>query len=114
MAAPTLVRYAYSNYPQCVLYNKHGLPAGPFLKPLATAATVAAAAATATTAAVAPPALKMAPAQTPPMGVNSWNSFHCNVDERKMRAMADALVTTGLAKAGYEYVKIKTRGSSSY
>ena len=33
--------------------------------------------------------------------MNSWNGFHCNVDERKMRAMADALVTTGLAKAGY-------------
>lgn len=38
------------------------------------------------------------------MGVNSWNAFHCNVDERKMRAMADAVVSTGLAKAGYEYL----------
>jgi hypothetical protein len=26
------------------------------------------------------------------------------VDERKMRAMADALVSTGLAKSGYEFV----------
>jgi alpha-galactosidase len=40
------------------------------------------------------------------MGINSWNAFHCNVDERKMRAMADALVSTGLAKAGYQYVNI--------
>lgn len=40
------------------------------------------------------------------MGVNSWNSFHCNVDERKMRAMADAVVSTGLAKAGYEFINI--------
>jgi len=113
MDAPTLVRYAYSNYPQCALYNKHGLPAGPFLKPLASdtaaaaaAAATSAAAAVSSKAALAPPAVKAAPAQTPPMGVNTWNAFHCNVDERKMRAMADALVTTGLAKAGYEYVNI--------
>ena len=45
-------------------------------------------------------------ASTPPMGVNSWNSFHCNVDERKMRAMADAIVATGLKDAGYEYINI--------
>lgn len=38
--------------------------------------------------------------------VNSWNAFHCNVDERKMRAMADAIVSTGLKKAGYEYINI--------
>ena len=40
------------------------------------------------------------------MGVNSWNAFHCNVDERKMRAMADAVVSSGLAKAGYEFINI--------
>lgn len=40
------------------------------------------------------------------MGVNSWNGFHCNVDERKIRAMADALLSTGLARVGFEYVNI--------
>ena len=34
-----------------------------------------------------------------PMRVHR-NGFHCNVDERKMRAMADALVSTGLSKVG--------------
>ena len=36
--APTSVRYAYANYPQCALHNKYGLPAGPFVAPLTTAA----------------------------------------------------------------------------
>ena len=34
------------------------------------------------------------------------NSFHCNVDERKMRAMADAIVSSGLKDAGYEFINI--------
>jgi len=28
--APAQVRYAWSNYPECSLYNKAGLPAFPF------------------------------------------------------------------------------------
>jgi hypothetical protein len=95
-AAPTSVRYAYSNFPQCALFNADQLPAGPFVLP------VAAAAAQTTASREAP----KPPVQTPPMGLNSWNSFHCNVDERKMRGMIDALVSTGLAKAGFEYVNI--------
>ncbi|HEY0255832.1 MAG TPA: hypothetical protein VGC39_00200 [Candidatus Methylacidiphilales bacterium] len=30
MPAPIAVRYAWSNYPYCNLYNGAGLPAGPF------------------------------------------------------------------------------------
>ncbi|GMH10884.1 hypothetical protein Nepgr_012725 [Nepenthes gracilis] len=43
---------------------------------------------------------------TPPMGWNSWNRFQCNVDEELIKATADALVSTGLAKLGYKYVNI--------
>ncbi|XP_010248383.1 PREDICTED: alpha-galactosidase 1-like [Nelumbo nucifera] len=43
---------------------------------------------------------------TPPMGWNSWNHFFCNIDEKVIRETADALVSTGLAKLGYQYVNI--------
>lgn len=43
---------------------------------------------------------------TPPMGWNSWNHFHCDIDEKVIRETADALVSTGLAKLGYKYVNI--------
>jgi len=40
---------------------------------------------------------------TPQMGWNSWNHFHCNINEKLIRETADAIVSTGLAAAGYEY-----------
>ncbi|KAL1914792.1 uncharacterized protein VTP21DRAFT_7884 [Calcarisporiella thermophila] len=42
----------------------------------------------------------------PPMGWNSWNKFACNVDEALIRETADAMVNSGLAAAGYEYIVI--------
>lgn len=45
-------------------------------------------------------------AMTPPMGWNSWNKFGCNVDEKLIREVADALVSTGMKAAGYTYVNI--------
>ncbi|KAL5828142.1 hypothetical protein ACOSQ4_019939 [Xanthoceras sorbifolium] len=43
---------------------------------------------------------------TPPMGWNSWNHFHCQINEKVIRETADALVSSGLAKLGYKYVNI--------
>ncbi|CAN6197647.1 unnamed protein product [Urochloa humidicola] len=43
---------------------------------------------------------------TPQMGWNSWNHFQCDINETVVRSTADALVATGLAKAGYTYVNI--------
>jgi alpha-galactosidase len=40
------------------------------------------------------------------MGWNSWNRFGCNVDEQLVRETADALVTSGMKDAGYEYLVI--------
>jgi alpha-galactosidase len=40
------------------------------------------------------------------MGWNSWNKFACNVDEAKVRGAADAMVTSGMKAAGYQYVII--------
>ncbi len=45
-------------------------------------------------------------ALTPPMGWNSWNTFQCDVDEELIRGIADAMVTSGMKGAGYEYVVI--------
>lgn len=45
-------------------------------------------------------------APTPPMGWNSWNKFGCNVSEKLIREMADAMVQNGMLDAGYEYIVI--------
>jgi alpha-galactosidase len=50
------------------------------------------------------PLEKLAP--TPPMGWNSWNKFACNVSEQLIRDMADAMVSSGMQAAGYQYVNI--------
>ena len=45
-------------------------------------------------------------AQTPPMGWNSWNKFHCDVSEKLIMEIADEMVSSGMKAAGYEYVII--------
>ena len=45
-------------------------------------------------------------AATPPMGWNSWNKFGCNVSENLIKDIADAMVSSGMKDAGYEYVVI--------
>jgi alpha-galactosidase len=45
-------------------------------------------------------------ARTPPMGWNGWYAFGCRTDEAKVRAAADALVSSGLRDAGYTYVNV--------
>lgn len=45
-------------------------------------------------------------AKTPPMGWNSWNFFAGRVDDKTVREMADAIVSSGMAKAGYVYINI--------
>ena len=45
-------------------------------------------------------------AQRPPMGWNSWNTFGSDINETLIKEVADAMVSTGLKDAGYEYVVI--------
>ncbi len=45
-------------------------------------------------------------ALTPPMGWNSWNCYRQDVDDAKIRAIADGMVSSGLAARGYSYVNI--------
>lgn len=44
--------------------------------------------------------------RTPQMGWSSWNHFACNIEEKMIRETADAMVSTGLASLGYEYINI--------
>jgi alpha-galactosidase len=45
-------------------------------------------------------------AATPPMGWNSWNKFGCSINEKLLMEMADAMVSSGMKDAGYEYIVI--------
>ena len=49
---------------------------------------------------------KRALAQTPPMGWNSWNVWASAVSDGKVRAAADAMVKSGLAAHGFQYINI--------
>ncbi|KAM0950543.1 putative alpha-galactosidase [Dioscorea sansibarensis] len=51
-------------------------------------------------------------ALSPQMGWNSWNFFACNINETVIKGTADALVSTGLADLGYNYVNIDDCWSS--
>ena len=43
---------------------------------------------------------------TPPMGWNSWNIFGADIDDKKIRRMADRMVELGLVNYGYAYINI--------
>ncbi len=45
-------------------------------------------------------------ALTPPLGWNSWNCFARAVDDGKIRAAADAMVSSGLINHGWTYINI--------
>jgi alpha-galactosidase len=45
-------------------------------------------------------------ARTPPMGWNSWNLFEQDVSEKLVKEIADAMATSGMKEAGYEYIVI--------
>lgn len=45
-------------------------------------------------------------ALTPPMGWNSWNKFQCDINEHLIREIADAMVSSGMRNAGYQYIVI--------
>jgi alpha-galactosidase len=45
-------------------------------------------------------------APLPPMGWNSWNAFHTQIDEEKLMGSAKAIVATGLRDLGYRYINI--------
>jgi alpha-galactosidase len=40
------------------------------------------------------------------MGWNSWNTFECNLTETLIQGVADAMVSSGMQAAGYQYVNV--------
>ena len=133
--SPNKVRYAWADYVDCTLANNDSLPAGPFLLDIvqwSNGPMAAAAAAAATGGGDAgpqpaqgaveqqqqqygsPPHLIPADALPPPMGFNSWNYYHCNIDEVTVRAVLDAIATNGMKEAGYKYVNIDGAGPASH
>eukprot|EP00937_MAST-01D_sp_MAST-1D-sp2_P002502 g2502.t1 len=95
--AAARVRYAWRATPRCVLVNANGLPMATFDEPLA----------------AAPPrdagVVRLragGPPHAPPLGSNSWNYYHCNIDENTVKAIADEYVRNGMKDAGYTYVNI--------
>jgi alpha-galactosidase len=51
--------------------------------------------------------------RTPPMGWNSWNHYHDHFDDKTVREMADAMVSSGMAAAGYQYIIVDEGWSST-
>lgn len=45
-------------------------------------------------------------APTPPMGWMSWNFFAEKINEKEVKEIADAMVSSGMVKAGYNYIFI--------
>ena len=43
---------------------------------------------------------------TPPLGWNSWNVFHENINENQIKEIADAMVESGLKDAGYVFLNL--------
>lgn len=43
-------------------------------------------------------------ALTPPMGWNSWNTFQTKINEDLVKQTADAMISSGMKDAGYEYI----------
>src|SRR5688572_25874629 len=50
--------------------------------------------------------------RTPQMGWNEWNTFGCNSNDALIRAVADAMVSSGMAAAGYQYLNLDDCWSS--
>ena len=52
--------------------------------------------------------------KVPPLGWSSWNYFANDINETVIMEMADAMVSTGLAKAGYTYINIDVRAQRNH
>jgi sialate O-acetylesterase len=103
--AYTALRFAVSDYPQCAVVGVgNGYPLPAFEAPVAAAPP-------------APPARFQlawrghvheweAGDAFPPMGLNTWNAYHTNVDEVLVKGVGAAFVSLGLARVGWRFVNI--------
>eukprot|EP00040_Diaphanoeca_grandis_P027821 m.159215 g.159215 ORF g.159215 m.159215 type:complete len:969 (-) comp31127_c1_seq1:249-3155(-) len=98
-ATITAVRYAWSDYVDCVLVNNDSLSLAPFLQNVTASKPI-------TTVVDTTFARPDTPIQSPPMGFNSWNFYHCNIDENIVKSMADRFVSSGMSAVNYSYINI--------
>ncbi|MBV6644285.1 MAG: NPCBM/NEW2 domain-containing protein [Cyclobacteriaceae bacterium] len=99
--------YSISGLPDGLAYDKHtGIISGQVLRrgtyPLALKVTNKLASTESTMKLVVGDQLSL----TPPMGWNSWNVFGSDIDQNKIKRMADAMVSSGLIDHGYTYINI--------
>ncbi|MBO6244579.1 MAG: ricin-type beta-trefoil lectin domain protein [Clostridia bacterium] len=43
---------------------------------------------------------------TPQMGWNTWNKFHCNINQTLIKKSIDEFIKSGLVEAGYKYINL--------
>ena len=43
---------------------------------------------------------------TPPLGWNTWNKFHCDINETIVKTAVQRLIATGLRDKGYKYINL--------
>ena len=98
------VRYAWRDFVECVLYNNESLPLAPFVHMISDMASVDPLVEDSSTHQAA--AARSGKLQRPPMGFNSWNFYHCNIDENTVKAVMDTIADGPLKAVGYEYVNI--------
>ncbi|CAG8438083.1 8515_t:CDS:2, partial [Scutellospora calospora] len=48
------------------------------------------------------------------MGWNSWNNFHCKINETLIRSTADSMIKYGFLNAGYKYLNLDDCWSSPH
>src|SRR5208337_647066 len=53
-----------------------------------------------------PSTVKQIAVARPPMGWSSWNSFSNTIDSQIVMEQAKAMVTSGMQRAGYQYINI--------
>lgn len=53
-------------------------------------------------------------ALTPPMGWNSWNTFGTHINEKLIKEIANAMVSSGMRDAGYKYIIIDDGWEAPY
>jgi hypothetical protein len=87
---PKAIRLDWASFPECALFNEHLLPASPFIAAVSAKS-------------ISPPwSAQTNLLTTPPMGFNSWNYYHCNIDEQSVMRTADAFIANGMANVGYK------------
>jgi alpha-galactosidase len=104
------VRYGWSDFQDCVLVNNDSLPLAPFVRAVTPTGSIKVSSSSSSSSHMISKTTTTTTTSTtstpPPMGFNSWNAFHCNIDENMVKSIADSMVSSGLAALGYEYINI--------